>query len=194
MNMTRKVIRKLRDMALDFCVWLCYPIVFTLVYRQNFWNIYRSYHKRKSCWKAAIWNRYMRQNGGSISIKAQIAAPLILPHGVSGIFITQSATIGRNVVIFQQVTIGANTIRSSKSYGAPTIGDNVYIGAGAKIIGAAQVGDNARIGANAVVVRDIPYNALAVCAEPRIIIKERIQNNTFTPYLDEIGHISQKRS
>ena len=184
-NMIRKVIKKLRDMALDFCVWLCYPIVFTLVYRQNFWNIYRSYHKRKSIWKSAFWNRYMKQYGGSISIKAQIASPLILPHGVSGIFITQSATIGRNVVIFQQVTIGANTIRSSKSYGAPTIGDNVYIGAGAKIIGAAQVGDNARIGANAVVVSQVPRNALVVLSEPRIIVKDQPFDNTFTPYLEE---------
>ena len=183
MNMTQKVIGKLRDMALDLCVWLCYPIVFTLVYRQNFWNIYRSYHKRKSIWKSAFWNRYMRQNGGSISIKAKIAAPLILPHGVSGIFITQSAMIGKGVVVFQQVTIGSNTIRGSKSYGAPTIGNNVYIGAGAKIIGSAKVADNVRIGANAVVVNDIPYNALVVCAEPRVIVKERIQDNTFTPYL-----------
>lgn len=61
----------------------------------------------------------MEKHAASISIDAIIASPLILPHGVTGIFITQSANIGKNVVVFQQVTIGANTIKSSKSYGAP---------------------------------------------------------------------------
>lgn len=97
----------------------------------------------------------MEKHAASISIDAIIASPLILPHGVTGIFITQSANIGKNVVVFQQVTIGANTIKSSKSYGAPTIEDNVYIGAGAKIIGNAYIGHNSRIGANAVVVKTI---------------------------------------
>lgn len=52
----------------------------------------------------------MELHAASISIDAQIESPLILPHGVSGIFLTQSAKIGKNVVIFQQVTIGANTL------------------------------------------------------------------------------------
>lgn len=126
----------------------------------------------------------MVRNAASISIDADIASPLILPHGVSGIFITQSASIGHDVVIFQQVTIGANTIKGSKSYGAPTIGDSVYIGAGAKIIGNANIGSNARIGANAVIVKDIPKNSIAVCSEPRVIIKEMELDNSFCPYLE----------
>ena len=93
---------------------LLYPFIFNLIYRQNIWSIYKSYHHRKSPWKKRVWNRYMVCNAGSISIDAHIESPLILPHGVSGIFITQSAVIGRNVVIFQQVTIGANTIKGSK--------------------------------------------------------------------------------
>lgn len=125
----------------------------------------------------------MELHAASISIDAKIASPLILPHGVSGIFITQSATIGKNVVIFQQVTIGANTIKDSKSYGAPSIGDNVYIGAGAKIIGGAHISDNCRIGANAVVVEDVPYNSLVVCEKSRIITRDIPLDNTFNPYL-----------
>lgn len=163
---------------------LLYPFLFYIFYRNNIWNIYASYHHRKSQWKKRVWNRYMVYNAGSISIDAQIEIPLILPHGVNGIFITQSAVIGRNVVIFQQVTIGANTIRGSKSYGAPVIGNDVYIGAGAKIIGGATVSDNVRIGANAVVVKDVPYNALVVCSKPRIVIKDNTLDNRFTPYLD----------
>lgn len=126
----------------------------------------------------------MEKHAGSISIDAQIAYPLILPHGVSGIFISQSAVIGNNVVIFQQVTIGANTIKESKSYGAPIIGNDVYIGAGAKIIGNVTIEDNARIGANAVVVKSVPYNAVVVCSEPRVIVREEKLNNTFIPYLE----------
>lgn len=163
---------------------LLYPFIFNLIYRQNIWSIYTSYHHRKSPWKKRVWNRYMVCNAGSISIDAHIESPLILPHGVSGIFITQSAVIGRNVVIFQQVTIGANTIKGSKSYGAPIIGNDVYIGAGAKIIGKATISDNVRIGANAVVVKDVPYNALVVCSEPRIIVKENTLDNRFSPYLE----------
>lgn len=94
-------------------------ILLSILYRGNIWLLYNSYHKNKSQWKKKIWNYYMEKHAASISIDAIIASPLILPHGVTGIFITQSANIGKNVVVFQQVTIGANTIKSSKSYGAP---------------------------------------------------------------------------
>lgn len=167
-----------------FLTELFYPILFRLFFKNNFWRIYRSYHQKPRGWKKALWNKYMRKHAASISIDAQIASPLILPHGVSGIFITQSAVIGKNCVVFQQVTIGANTIKDSKTYGAPTIGDTVYIGAGAKIIGKVNIGCNARIGANATIVRDIPENALAVAPETRIIQKDNKLDNTFHPFLE----------
>ncbi len=157
-------------------------VIFILKCRSNIWRLYASYHNNKKQWKKLVWNKYMSKHAASISIDAHIESPLILPHGVSGIFITQSASIGRNVVIFQQVTIGANTIKDSKSYGAPTIADNVYIGAGAKIIGSARIGTNARIGANAVITKDIPDNSVAISSAIRIIQKEHL-DNTFNPYL-----------
>lgn len=127
----------------------------------------------------------MEHHAASISIDARIASPLVLPHGVSGIFITKDAVIGNNVVVFQQVTIGANTITDSKSYGAPVIGDNVYIGAGAKIIGGINVSNNCRIGANAVVVQNIPDNSVVVNEKPRVILKENHLDNKFNPYLNQ---------
>lgn len=150
-----------------------YHPIFVFFYHDNFWNIYRSYHLSPKKWKKIIWNKYMELHAASISIDAQIDSPLILPHGVSGIFLTQFAKVGKNVVIFQQVTIGANTIEGSKSYGAPTIGSNVYIGAGAKIIGNVYIADNCRIGANAVVVEDVPYNSLVVTTNQELLSRNK---------------------
>ncbi len=76
--------------------------------------------------------------------------------------IHQEAVIGSNARIFHQVTLGVNSFAAQDEYGPPRVGDNVYIGAGAKLIGTITVGDNVRIGANAVVTRDVPSNSVAV--------------------------------
>lgn len=110
------------------------------------------------------------------------------PHGMSGIFISSKAVIGRNAVIFQQVTIGSNTLKDSKLFGSPKIGDNVYIGAGAKIIGNITVGNNCRIGANAVVYQDMLDNSVAVLSPTRLIQKESNDNRFFTMKNNEWGY------
>ena len=89
-----------------------------------------------------------------------------LGHGIKGIVIAGGAKIGRNCYISHQVTIG----RSKNQ--VPVIGDNVYIGPGAKIFGGIKVGNNVRIGANCIVFQDIPDNATVVLEKPRIIIKD----------------------
>ncbi len=106
-------------------------------------------------------------------------APFVTPHGLAGIFISYGASIGPGCTIFHQVTIGSNTLPDSRGQGAPVIGRNVYIGAGAKIIGAVTVGDNARIGANAVVTFDVPPNATVVQERPRVILRQEPRDNTF---------------
>lgn len=95
-----------------------------------------------------------------------------------GVFVSNGAKIGKNCVIYQQVTIGSNTIKGSKYEGSPTIGENVLIGSGAKIIGKVNVGNNCRIGANAVVARDVPPNSVVV-NETRIITKDNQLDNRF---------------
>lgn len=102
-----------------------------------------------------------------------------LPHGFSGIHISNKAKIGKNVVIFQFVTIGSNSLPGHPKNGSPQIGDNVYIGAGAKIIGNVTIGNNCRIGANAVVVCDMPANTTAVAASTRFILHDKPNDNTF---------------
>lgn len=89
----------------------------------------------------------------------------ILGHGIKGIVIAGGAKIGENCYISHQVTIG----RSRNE--APIIGDNVYIGPGAKIFGGIKIGNNVRIGANCVVFQDVPDNATIVLEKPRIILK-----------------------
>lgn len=104
--------------------------------------------------------------------------PFATPHGLCGIFISFGATVGKGCTILHQVTIGSNTLAGSRGQGAPVIGDNVYIGAGAKIIGGVTVGDNARIGANAVVTFDVPANATVVQQAPRVILHDAPRDNT----------------
>lgn len=105
--------------------------------------------------------------------------PFEMPHGLSGIFISMAATIDDGCTILQQVTIGSNTSVGSKRNGAPKIGKNVFIGAGAKIIGGVTIGDNARIGAGCVVTEDVPANATVVMGKPRIILHESPRDNKY---------------
>lgn len=97
---------------------------------------------------------------------AEFATPPNLPHGLNGIVVSHNAKIGSNCTIFHQVTIGEGR------GGAPTIGDNVLIGAGAKLIGGIRIGNNVKIGAGCTVAVDIPDGATVVSETPRIIIKE----------------------
>lgn len=121
-------------------------------------------------------------------ITNNISNDIIFPHGISGIFISNGATVKSGCVIFHQVTIGSNSINDSKNKGCPTIGKNCYIGAGAKIIGNVKVGNNVRIGANTVVTKDIPDNTTVVGASYRIIKHKHKLDNRFVPYKDEKNH------
>lgn len=103
--------------------------------------------------------------GTHLGFGAQFQTPPKLPHGLYGIIISHNAVIGSNCTIFHQVTIGEG------KGGAPIIGDNVLIGAGAKIVGNIRVGSNSRIGANAVVVSDVPANSVVVAPEGNVLIK-----------------------
>ena len=98
-----------------------------------------------------------------IAIEARLGSGLLLPHP-NGVVIHEDARIGDDCMIMQQVTVGM--IGDGE---VPTIGDRVYIGAGAKIIGKVLIGDGARIGANAVVLTDVPANCTAVGVPARII-------------------------
>lgn len=79
--------------------------------------------------------------------------------------ISHNAVIGANCTIFHQATIGEG------KGGAPVIGDNVLIGAGAKIIGNVRIGSNSKIGVNAVVVHDVPENSIVTTPEGVAVVR-----------------------
>jgi serine O-acetyltransferase len=127
-----------------------------------------------------IYDSFFKPFGSWIGYNSEISATPCFPHGLYGIFISGAAKIGKNCVIFQQVTIGSNTLIGNEGFGAPVIGDNVYIGAGAKIIGNVVIGNNCRIGANAVVYKNMPDNSVAVQAPTRLIEKTALDNRFFS--------------
>lgn len=109
--------------------------------------------------------------GTDIGFGARFETPPHLQHGLNGIIVSHYAHIGKDVWIAQQVTIGQAIDKNI----APIIGDNVIIGAGAKIIGDVKIGNNVTIGANAVVVNDMPDNCVCGGVPAQVIkMKEKI--------------------
>lgn len=96
---------------------------------------------------------------------ARIGRGLFIDHG-NGVVIGETAIIGDNVLLYQGVTLGGTGKEKGKRH--PTIGNNVVIGAGAKVLGNITAGDNSYIGANAVVVRNVPPNSTIVGVPGRI--------------------------
>lgn len=112
--------------------------------------------------------------GIEIPIETRIGKGLRLVH-LNGIVIHKNAIIGENCTIFHQVTIGANEHKNDYNNVA-IIGDNVYIGAGAKIIGNVNIGNNVKIGANAVVTKDVPDNTTVIGFNKQLIVKSERDN------------------
>lgn len=126
-----------------------------------------------------LYGLYQYENNSSVAWNSNFQGRPCFPHGMKSIFISGGAVIGRNCVIFQQVTIGSNSLSDSKGTGAPVIGNDCYIGAGAKIVGKVRIGNNVRVGANAVVFSDVPDNAVVMVGEQKMFAKAHPQDNRF---------------
>lgn len=96
---------------------------------------------------------------------ATIGNSLFIDHGM-GVVIGETTIIGDNVTLYQGVTLGGTGKEKGKRH--PTVGDNVVIGAGAKVLGNIRIGDNSYIGSNAVVIKDVPDNSTVVGVPGRI--------------------------
>ncbi len=106
-----------------------------------------------------ISDRGKRRTGIEIHPGAIIGNNFFIDHG-TGIVIGETTIIGDNVTIFHGVTLGGTGKEKGKRH--PTLGNNVYIGSGAKILGNITIGDNVKIGANSVVLKDVPSNSTIV--------------------------------
>lgn len=144
---------------------------------QKFWKMREKVisAKNRNLWLLFLLFRIKRieskQNctlGTRIGLGAKFGSIPNFPHHLNGIVISPKVIIGKNAKIFHQVTIGQQDGK------APVIGDNVEIGAGAKIIGNVFVGNNVKIGANSVVISDVPDNCF-VAGVPAKLIKKMIK-------------------
>ncbi|PIU42140.1 MAG: serine O-acetyltransferase [Candidatus Omnitrophica bacterium CG07_land_8_20_14_0_80_42_15] len=149
-----------------FEVLLCYSGLHALI----FYRINSKLWK----WKVPLLPRLFSQfarwlTGIEIHPGAQIGKGLFIDHGM-GVVIGETAIVGDNVTIYQGVTLGGTGKEKGKRH--PTIGNNVVIGAGAKILGNITVGDNVNVGSNAVVIKDVPSNSTVVGIPGRIVRKE----------------------
>lgn len=129
--------------------------------KANFWYQIAKYFydKKHYCIARYLTERTKRKTGIEIHPGAKIGKNLFIDHGM-GVVIGQTSEIGDNVVIFHGVTLGGTGKEKGKRH--PTIGNNVMVGAGAKILGNIKIGDNCKIGANAVVVKNVSDNKTVI--------------------------------
>lgn len=123
------------------------------------------------------------RTGIEIHPGAKIGKRLVIDHGM-GIVIGETAEIGDDCLIYHGVTLGGTGKESGKRH--PTIGNNVLIGTGAKVLGPFKVGDNSRIAANSVVLSEIPPDSTAV-GIPARVVKRRGQKVDFATEVDQVS-------
>src|SRR5512141_1968859 len=147
-------------------ILLCYP------------GLHAVWGHRISHW---LWNHKLRLlarwvsqvtrslTGIEIHPGATIGPNLFIDHGM-GVVIGETAEVGFGVTLYHGVTLGGTSLHKTKRH--PTIGDNVVIGAGAKVLGAITIGHNSRIGANAVVIKSTPPDSVVVGVPGQVVIRE----------------------
>ena len=161
-------------------VFLLYPGVHaTLYHRVAHWLYCRD--MKFLARAVSQWSRFW--TGIEIHPGAKIGKRLVIDHGM-GIVIGETAEFGDDCLIYHGVTLGGTGKDQGKRH--PTIGNNVLISNGAKILGPFKVGDNSRIASNAVVLREVPENATAVGIPAQIV---RIAGKT-THYADDVDQTS----
>ena len=145
-----------------FEIILLYPGLHALVY----YRIAHAFYKMRLFFLARLLSQVSRFfTGIEIHPGAKIGKRFFIDHGL-GVVIGETSVVGDDVLLYQGSTLGGTGIVKGKRH--PTIGNNVVIGAGAKVLGNIVIGDNSYIGANAVVVKDVPPNSTVVGIPGRI--------------------------
>lgn len=115
--------------------------------------------------------------GVEIHPGARIGPGFFIDHGM-GVVIGETAEVGENVTIYQDVTLGGTGVERGKRH--PTLGNNVVVGAGAKVLGNIQIGNNVKIGAGSVVVHSVPDNSTVVGVPGEVLRRETHKTPTST--------------
>ena len=161
-------------------IFLLYPGVHATLYHQAAHFCYC--HKMKFLARTiSQWSRFW--TGIEIHPGAKIGRRLVIDHGM-GIVIGETAEVGDDCLIYHGVTLGGTGKDQGKRH--PTIGNNVLLSTGSKVLGPFKVGDGARIAANAVVLKEIPENATAV-GVPARVVRIAGEKTTFVGDVDQVS-------
>ena len=147
-------------------VLLCYPGVHALAFHRFAHAIWRRGFTVPARFMSHI-ARFL--TGIEIHPAAKLGPGLFIDHGM-GVVIGETSEVGENVTLLQGVTLGGTSLKREKRH--PTLGNNVVVGAGAKIIGGFKIGDGSRIGAGSVVVREVPTNSVVVGVPGRVTYRD----------------------
>ena len=147
-------------------VLFCYPGVHAQVFHRMAHGLWRRGWRSSGRFLSHV-SRFL--TGIEIHPAARLGRGLFIDHGM-GVVIGETAEVGRNVTLLQGVTLGGTSLRREKRH--PTLGDNVVVGAGAKVLGGFTIGENSRIGAGSVVVREVPPNSVVVGVPGRVTYKD----------------------
>ncbi|WP_195988737.1 serine O-acetyltransferase EpsC [Clostridium sp. D53t1_180928_C8] len=146
-------------------VFLLYPTIHALIA----YRIAHLLYTKRLFFLARLISQVSRFfTGIEIHPGAKIGKGLVIDHGM-GVVIGETAELGENVLLYHGVTLGGTGKDKGKRH--PTLGDNVIIGAGAKVLGPIYIGSNSKIGANSVVLKDVPEGATAVGIPAKNIIR-----------------------
>ena len=147
-------------------VLLCYPGVHALAFHRVAHAIWRRGFTVPARFLSHVARFF---TGIEIHPAAKLGPGLFIDHGM-GVVIGETAEVGENVTLLQGVTLGGTSLKREKRH--PTLGNNVVVGAGAKIIGGFKIGDGSRIGAGSVVVREVPSNSVVVGVPGRVTYRD----------------------
>lgn len=157
-------------------VLLCYPGLHAVLWHRL---AHRLWHAKAVSLARLVAHLGRWLTGIEIHPAARLGRRLVIDHGM-GLVIGETTEIGDDVTLYHQVTLGGTSLSHGKRH--PTIGNNVIIGAGAKVLGAITVGDGARIGANALVIKPVPAGVTMVAATARPLDRARRREPCFDAY------------
>ena len=160
-------------------VFLCYPGLHAVM-----WHRLSHWLWRHEFWLFGRFSSHIARwlTGIEIHPAAKIGRRLVIDHGM-GVVIGETAEVGDDCYFYHQVTLGVARAIGGKRH--PSVGNNVIIGAGAKVLGPIKVGDNARVGANSVVLEDVPSDTTVVGIPARPVDRVRTRERKlpgFDPY------------